>query len=286
MRAGSQAGREYSERPFRDAMVEPLMDRHLFAPDAFPLVVAHRGSSSSHPENTLEAFAAAVEAGAQAVETDVRLSADGVPVVFHDAEVSRTTDGVGYVHELTLAELRALDASGGRGPQTQIPTLREVLDLLSGRAGIDLEIKNIPGEPAYDTPVESIVEATVRELEDAAFTGGVLISSFNLASIERTRELAPEVPTGVLSLSAVPPMAVLEYATDHGHAWILPSVDALAPIADELIATAHTLGVYVGTWTVDDPTQAEHLFRTGLDALASNNPTIALQARARALTQN
>jgi glycerophosphoryl diester phosphodiesterase len=262
------------------------MDRHLFPLDAYPLVVAHRGSSSSHPENTLEAFAAALEAGAQAVETDVRLSSDGVPVVFHDAEVSRTTDGVGYVHELTLAELRSLDASVGRGERSRVPTLREVLDLLSGRAGIDLEIKNIPGEPAYDTPMESIVEATIRELDAAAFTGGVLISSFNLASIERSRELAPWVPTGVLSLAAVPPMAVLEYATDHGHGWILPSVEALAPVAEELISTAHTLGVQVGTWTVDDPQEAERLFRLGLDAIASNDPTVALAARARALTES
>jgi glycerophosphoryl diester phosphodiesterase len=259
------------------------MDRHLFASDAFPLVVAHRGSSSTHPENTLEAFSAALDAGAQAVETDVRLTSDGAPVVFHDAEVSRTTDGVGFVHELTLAELRGLDASGGRGPRATIPTLREVLDLLSGRAGIDLEIKNIPGEPAYDTPIESIVEATIRELDAAAFSGGVLVSSFNLASIERCRELAPWVPTGVLSLSAVPPMSVLEYATDHGHSWILPSVDALAPVAEELIATAHALSVLVGTWTVDDPDEAERLFRAGLDALAANDPAVALGARTRAL---
>ena len=283
MRAGSQAGREYSERPFRDAMVEPLMDRHLFAPDAFPLVVAHRGSSSSHPENTLEAFEAALEAGAQAVETDVRLTSDGVPVVCHDPAVSRTTNGWGYVHELKLAELKRLDASGGRGERAEIPTLREVLDLVSGRAGIDLEIKNIPGEPAYDSPREAVVEAVLRELDAAAFSGGVLISSFNWLSIERSLALEPSIPTGFLSLAAVAPHAALDYAARAGHCFVLPSVLALAPVADAFIPEAHAAGLRVGTWTVDDPTEALRLFTLGLDALASNDPSAALEARSEAL---
>src|SRR5439155_740924 len=83
-----------------------------FSPDMLPLVVAHRGASATFPENTLESFSEAVDTGVQAVEFDVRLSADEVPVVIHDPDVSRSTDGTGFVHELTLAELKRLDAGG------------------------------------------------------------------------------------------------------------------------------------------------------------------------------
>ena len=78
-------------------------------------MVAHRGASSTYPENTLEAFEGAIAAGADAVELDVRLTADGIPVVMHDLDVAATTDGHGFVHTMTLADLKRLDASGGRG---------------------------------------------------------------------------------------------------------------------------------------------------------------------------
>src|SRR5581483_10946121 len=116
--------------------------------DAFPVVVAHRGASATHPENTLPAFEAALAAGAPLVELDVRLSADGVPVVVHDPEVSRTTDGAGWVHELTLEDLRSLNAGTADRP-AQIPTLDEVLRAVSGRGGVAHEIKNVPGEPPF-----------------------------------------------------------------------------------------------------------------------------------------
>jgi len=119
-------------------------------PSWFPLVVAHRGASATHPENTLEAFEAAVRAGAKMVEFDVRLTADGVPVVLHDADVSRTTDGRGLVHELTFEELRRFSAGRWEGRRLTVPSLREVLELLSGRAGVDIEVKHLPGEPGYD----------------------------------------------------------------------------------------------------------------------------------------
>ena len=97
-----------------------------------PIVVAHRGASVEQPENTIEAFEAAIEAGADAVEFDVRLTADGVPVVMHDPDVSRTTGGAGLVSEITVAEIRKLG----------IPTLEEALACLAGRVAADIELKN------------------------------------------------------------------------------------------------------------------------------------------------
>src|SRR5581483_5764644 len=191
-----------------------------FDDDAFPVVIAHRGASASEPENTLAAFEAALAAGAPLVELDVRLSADGVPVVIHDADVARTTDGFGWVHELTLAELRALNAGTAARPE-RIPTLDEVLRVVSGRGGVALEIKNVPGEPAYEHDRERIVEATLALLETADFDGPGLVLSFNPRSIAAVRRLAPAVPTGFLTTRALDPDEALALALEGGHAFVL-----------------------------------------------------------------
>ncbi len=253
-----------------------------FPPESKPLVVAHRGASATFAENTLESFAAAIDSGAQAVELDVRLSADGVAVVMHDPDVSRCTDGAGLVHELTVAELKQLDASRGTGERAAVPTLREVLDLCSGRIGVDLEIKNIPGEPAFDSPREAAVEATLRDIDASAFSGPVLVSSFNWLSIERCRELAPDVPTGFLTIAAMDPAAAMVYAQGAGHGWILPHVEALLPAGPELVERVHGAGMLVGTWVVDAPDTMARLFAMGVDAVATNDPALGVEVRAAA----
>jgi glycerophosphoryl diester phosphodiesterase len=253
-----------------------------FEDSAFPLVVAHRGASSSYPENTLASFGAAIDAGAQVVELDVRLTADGVPIVLHDAEVSRCTDGRGFVHEMTVEQVKRLDASGGNGPKAEVPTLREVLDFVRDRAGIDLEIKNIPGEPSFDSPEEAILLATLRELHDSGFDA-VIMSSFNWLTIERSRELAPELPTGFLTVGAIEARAALVYAKGAGHPWILPQVDAVLRAGPGLMDEAHRAGVRVGTWVADDAETLEQLFATGIDAVATNDPETALELRAAAV---
>src|SRR5688500_3693889 len=154
------------------------MRDHGFPPDAFPAIVAHRGASSTMPENTLASFDEAVRLGARIVEFDVRLSRDGVAVVMHDPRVERTTDGTGAVHELTSIELAAMNAGSVQVPQ-RIPTLADVLDLLSGRAGVAIEIKNLPGEPGFQGDQETLVDVTHAEIERCGFDGPVLLISFN-----------------------------------------------------------------------------------------------------------
>ncbi len=243
--------------------------------DAFPVVVAHRGASATHPENTLPAFEAALAAGAPLVELDVRLSADGVPVVVHDPEVSRTTDGAGWVHELTLEDLRSLNAGTADRP-AQIPTLDEVLRAVSGRGGVALEIKNVPGEPAYEQDRERIVDATLAALETADFDGPGLVLSFNPRSIAAVRRLAPAVPTGFLTTRALDPDEALALALEGGHAFVLPSVDALRRVGGPFVRRAHSAGVRVGTWTVDEPDAIRAALDWGVDAIASNDPETAL----------
>jgi glycerophosphoryl diester phosphodiesterase len=250
-----------------------------FPPDSYPLVVAHRGASVELPENTLASFRGALDAGAQVVETDVRLTADGVAVVMHDSHVSRVTDGEGLVNELTLAELKRLDASGGRGPRAEVPTLAEVLELVRGRAGINLEIKNIPGEPGFDSPREATVEAALADLERTGFDGPVLVSSFNWLTIERSKELAPEIATGFLTIAGVAPSASLVYVKGAGHQYVLPHVASLVEAGESFVKEAHDAGIRVGTWTVDDPELAATLFSWGVDAIATNDPQSILRVR-------
>jgi glycerophosphoryl diester phosphodiesterase len=233
------------------------------------------------PENTIAAFQAAAKVGADVIELDVRATSDGIPVILHDADVAATTDGSGLVHTLSLAEVKRLDASGGRAPRQEIPTLAEALEAIAeaGPVAVDLEIKNIPGEPAFDSPAESVL---VGALEVAAgFPGSLLVSSFNWITIERSRELAPDLPTGFLTIGAIDPQAALVYAVRHGHDFVLPQSTALLQAGRPFVDEAHGAGVRVGTWTVDDERDLATLFGWGVDAVASNDPTTAMAVRDR-----
>jgi glycerophosphoryl diester phosphodiesterase len=244
-----------------------------------PLVVAHRGASAERPENTLEAFEAAVRAGADAVEFDVRLTRDDHAVVHHDASVDRTTDGRGPIRDLTLAEVAALRVRAPSGEASGVPTLVETLTSLSGRVAVDIEIKNLPGEPDFDPDREAAVEATLRALDETGFIGPVLVSSFNPRSIAWSRRLAPEVPTGLLTIEHLPLTDALALAA--GHPWVLPSAAAVLAGDEGWIDAAHTSGLLVGTWIVDDAETAVLLAARGIDAIATNDPVAIVTALGR-----
>lgn len=213
------------------------------------------------------------------VELDVRLTADGVPVILHDLDVGITTDGSGLVHMLTFDEVRGLDASGGRGDAVTIPTLEEALELLSGRVGIDIEIKNLPGEASFDSPREAIAERVVELLDRTAFSGEVIVSSFNWLSIEHVRRLDPSIPTGFLTQAFIDPFAALVYARSEGHAFVLPQVPAVVGAGATFVEQAHADGIRVGTWVADDEDVIRELFEMGVDAVASNDPVTAVRVR-------
>lgn len=246
------------------------------------LVVAHRGASALEPENTLASFESALRAGADVVELDVRLTADGIPVVLHDPDVAATTDGTGFVHEMTVGHVRRLDASGGRGSPQRIPTLAEALDLVADHgAMVNLEIKNIPGEPAFDSPREAVLVAAVAAVKASRFDGSVLVSSFNWLTIERCREVAPEVRTGFLTIAPVDAWAALVYVRHRGHDFVLPQTPALVEAGEPFVHEAHRTEVRVGTWVADDENLLATLFGWGVDAVASNDPARAVAIRHR-----
>ena len=244
-----------------------------------PLVVAHRGASADQPENTLLAFEAAARAGADVIEFDLRLTADGVPVVLHDEDLSRTTDGTGLVRETTMADLKGLDASAGRGPRQEVPTLAEALDAI-GRtsAGVDIEVKSLGGP---DPGRHELLEAVLEVVRAARFPGPVLVSSFNGLTLQRCRELAPGLPTGFLSAAAIDPMSALTYVRQAGHDFLLPQAESLLEAGRGFVDECHEAGVRLGTWTVDDESMMERLFGWGVDAVASNRPDLAVAVRDR-----
>jgi glycerophosphoryl diester phosphodiesterase len=246
------------------------------------LVVAHRGASAHEAENTLPAFELAIAAGADVVEFDVRMTADDVAVVMHDADVARTTSGSGLVRDLALADVKALSIRTAGGGATEVPTLEEALVCLSGRAAVDVEIKNIPGEPDFDPARELAVEATLHALASIAFVGFALVSSFNPLSIARAHELTPDVPTGLLTTGDVQASVALAFAHAQGHPWVLPSTGAVLAADPSLAEEAHRLGMRLGTWLTDDPAVAVELMRRGVDAVATNDPAAIVIARAEA----
>jgi glycerophosphoryl diester phosphodiesterase len=212
------------------------------------------------------------------VELDVRLTEDGIPVVFHGPDVTSTTDGTGYVHQLTLAQVKRLDASPGERERHEVPTLAEALEAIRG-VGVNLEIKNLPGEPDFDSPREATLEAAVGILREVRFDGPVLVSSFNWLTIERARELGPEIRTGFLTIAPIDPWAALVYVRSRGHDFVLPQSPALLGAGADYVREARSEGIRVGTWVVDDADTLSMLYSWGIDAVATNDPRLAVSVR-------
>jgi glycerophosphoryl diester phosphodiesterase len=248
------------------------------------MVVAHRGASIEQPENTIEAFEAAIDAGADAVEFDVRMTADDVPVVMHDPDVSRTTDGTGLVPELTLADVRRLRIPLPGGGGARVPTLQEALECLTGRAAADIEIKNLSGEPGFTANREAAVEATLEALDSVGFASPVIVSSFNPRSIAQSRQLRPDVPTGLLTSYDVDAAEALTRAAAEGHPWVLPFVSKVLEGGDGFAERVHDGGAFLGVWIADDPETAGRLFELGADAVATNDPRAIIPIRDRVVS--
>ncbi|MEO3780539.1 glycerophosphodiester phosphodiesterase family protein [Micromonospora sp. B11E3] len=251
---------------FDDVRVTELAPNGYLRPEGAPMtVVAHRGASAAAPENTLVAQEIARRAGADFVENDVQPSRDGVPFVLHDATVNRTTDGTGAVRDLTAAQLGALDAGSWFAPQyagARLPTLAEQLADLRARGGnLLLEIK---GRHSRDE-VARIVEVIRAE----RMTSRVFVQSFEVDALRYTRELAPELPLGLLRSGLdADPVAV---ARDLGLTAYNPTGTALLA-RPAVVADLHAAGVAVFAWTVDSPAQWQQLERIGTDGIITNRP--------------
>ncbi len=234
-----------------------------------PLILGHRGASHAAPQNTLKAFHLALEQGADGVELDVHLSRDGVPVIIHDAHVDAHTNGHGAVADLTLAELKALDAGEGE----RIPTLEEVLTSLPNTFIVNIELKS---ESLIQGALERTVAALVQRL---GAEGRVWFSSFNPLALRRIQPLTPKVPCGLLYDETYPPPLLRRLITPFTpHAALHPHHTLLSA---DFIQAAHARGLRVYTWTLDDPERARELARWGIDGIITNEPDTLLRALGR-----
>jgi glycerophosphoryl diester phosphodiesterase len=249
----------------------------------WPAIVAHRGASASHPENTLAAFEAAIGAGADMVELDVRLTADGVLVVIHDPDVSTTTSGHGFVSELTVQQIKHLDIAHSQMAPERIPTLREALSVLVGRVAVEIEIKNAPDEPGFEPSAETAVRAVAELVTETGFELA-FVASFDPDCIGLVRTLAPSLITGLLVGESIDLEAALDSVTEHGHQLLLPDVSAVKAAGADFVDEAHDRGVRLCVWTVDDPIEIGSLFAAGIDAVETNDPSAGIPARDLART--
>lgn len=233
----------------------PSMDRRL------PVVLAHRGVSSEFPENSIEAFGAARFRGADGVELDVRVMADDKLAVHHNP---RLDDGR-VIAQLTSADL----------PE-EVPTLEAALIACEGLT-VNIELKNLPGEPDFD-PSSVIADRTVATVDRLGFGSNVLISSFNLSSLERVRALDPQIATGWLVIDVADIDTMLDRLVAGGHRAIHPPVGRTTAA---VIDAAHAKNLEVNVWTVDDPIRIEQLASHGVDAIITNVPETARDALLR-----
>ncbi len=224
-----------------------------------PFLWAHRGASSCAPENTLAAFAAAVEAGADGLELDIHLSRDGVPVVIHDETLKRTTDGSGVVARMTRLQLRQLDAGSWFSAEfagEQIPSLETVLQLFAGKLRLNLELKEFRAGMA------------VLDLLNHYPNADIVVSSFNYELLRRLRVKDEQLPLAVL-LDTGPWRPVVQIAKDVSACAFHPSLRRVNRL---LLAACKQAELPVSVWTVDKPLVARSLVRMGVSGLFTNDP--------------
>lgn len=244
---------------------------------ASPQIFAHRGAKTVAPENTLPAFAAALEMGMAGFELDVQATADGELVVLHDFDLSRTTTGTGLLRNHTLAQLAGVDAGVRFGESfagTPIPTLAQVFDLVAERGPddfvVNVEIKNMDWHGGREAG------PLVRMIQQRRLHRQVLVSSFNPIALLKMRRLDPSIPLGLLYAPNSPVYL--------RRAWLAPLIapEALHPhfqmIDAALVAQAHSRGQALNTWTVNDVNDARRLAGLGVDVLMSDVPDVLMQA--------
>lgn len=264
---------------------EKAVVKEIFKNNKQPILVfAHRGGGGLYPENTLEAFRHSAEKKVDVLELDIHATSDGKIVVFHDSSVDRTTNGTGSIKEITLAELKKLDAAyqfsidNGqtfpfRGKNITIPTLEEIFDAFP-QTKFNIEPKQ--AEP-------SIVIPFCNLLREKKKTDKVLVGSFNQTVIDEFRRECPEVGTSAspsevseflayqktgLSESYTPPMQALQ---------VPESIGSLQIVTKDFVETAHKLNLQVHVWTINESVDMQRLIDLSVDAIMTDYPDRLLE---------
>jgi glycerophosphoryl diester phosphodiesterase len=246
-----------------------------------PIVIGHRGAAGSAPENTLVAFAKGLSLGAEILESDLHVTRDGVPVLIHDPDVDRTTDGAGAVEDLTLDELRELDAAHHfsmdegktfpeRGQGVRVPTLEEAFESFPD-ARFNLEIKANP---------ENLVGRVIELVEKYQRSNLTLLTAgknpIMLELREELRERRSQIAIGASTgdILAVVQAAVQGKPAPEGvMALQIPEAFGGNPlVTPELIEFAHNAEIAVHVWTINEPENMARLLALGVDGLVTDHP--------------
>ena len=215
--------------------------------DGRPRVMAHRGASYDRPENTAAAFAEARIQGADWVELDVRLSADGVLMVNHDAH---------YADGRPVRQVMACDA-----PADTL-NLAEALEACEGM-GVNVEVKNLPGELDHDAS-DLVCEAVAGLVGAYRPIDELLVSSFDISAADRIRAAEPSLPTGWVVVARLGADMTLDRTVAHGH-----------PVDESIVVSARERGLKVVVWTVDEPDRITQLADWAVDGIITNRPGLA-----------
>ena len=237
---------------------------------AHPLNLGHRGASAYAPENTLAAFRLAADMGADGIELDAKLSRDGAVVVIHDATVDRTTNGSGQVSELSLAELKALDAGSKfdvKYAGEQVPTLDEVFDAVADRLIVNVELTN------YNDLRDGLEYKVVELIEERGLAERVMVSSFSPLNLRHVKRAAPDIVCGLLYRPDMPLLFRRAWL-----AWLVPGLEARHPhysmIDAALVTKVHARRQKINTWTVNEEADMRRMVHAEVDAIMTDRPDV------------
>lgn len=237
------------------------------------MVVAHRGSSGTAPENTFAAIKEALQAGAHMVEIDVQFTADDEAIVFHDAVLGRTTDGTGKIRRLHSSEICNLDAGSWFDPRFEgerIPLLTEALSLLRGRAYVNIEIKPPQPDEDYTLRIRRIA-SIIEHMQMQPYT---LFSSFHYASLAYLKSLSSHFHTAAIHIpgdSRLPSEAAAETGCE-------AYVCALRDFTHKRSRDAQEHNIYVGVYTINSSGDAEQALDRKAKAIVTNFPARIMSA--------
>ncbi|MEX0724010.1 MAG: glycerophosphodiester phosphodiesterase [Gracilimonas sp.] len=236
------------------------------------VIIAHRGASAYHPENTMSAFRAAYEMGAEMIELDVTLSKDGVPVVIHDETIDRTTNGKGLVSDFTLDELKNLDAGtwfSKKHAGEPIPTLEEVLEFTRGKIALNIEVKPEAVTDEVRGGIEEKAWDLVKKYEMEEY---VLFSSFNYQAITHLKEINVDIKAALLfekkqSAKRSPGQLVDEYNADAFNC-------SYRQFSKKWAEEALEKGFPVFVYTVNSERRMKKMIKRGVRGIFSDKPDL------------
>lgn len=247
---------------------------HAIYQCAKPVIFAHRGASMYAPENTIAAFDLAKDQGAVAIELDTMLSQDGIPVVIHDRQLKRTTNGSGLVDQLPYEQLSRLDAGSSFSKSfknERIPRLEDVLIRYRDNLIINIELKNL------HSPHDWLCEIVVKMVDDLELTQSVIYSSFLPANLKKVKKISSESKTALLCPNG---LIGKVYSTV-----LFPGISEefihlnVKDINAGRIRSEHRKNRRVHAWTVNDRKIAEQLIRIGVDGIMTDDPAALLTSR-------